>query len=164
MARRGEALWLAPHTMRRNTASAPFRPSRRASRGARTVKFRPRCGSPCHVEARRPDRAPRGVKFPPRRGSPCHGRNGISARKLRGAGRTRLVQRLPSRQCAPSLRPRRPSASMHPGRGECHAAHSAVRLGWQAAACARRPCATPGRRPRPRRRHAWLRRGRSGHP
>ena len=37
MARRGEAVWIAPHAMGRNTASAPFGPSRRASCGVRTV-------------------------------------------------------------------------------------------------------------------------------
>ena len=71
MARRGEAVWLAPHTMSRNTASAPFRPSRRAPRGARTVEP------------------------PPRFVLPSLGRNAISARKQRGAGRTRFVQRFP---------------------------------------------------------------------
>ena len=69
MARRGEAVWLARHTMSRNTASAPFRPSRRAPRGARAVESPPLCGLP------------------------SLGRNAISARKQRGAGRTRLVQR-----------------------------------------------------------------------
>ena len=73
MARRGEAVWLAHHTMSRNTASAPFRPSRRAPRGARAVESPPLCGLP------------------------SHGRNAISARKQRGAGRTRLVQRFPRR-------------------------------------------------------------------
>ena len=34
MARRDDAVWLAPHTMSRNTANAPFGPSRRASRRA----------------------------------------------------------------------------------------------------------------------------------
>ena len=72
MARRGEAVWLAPHTMSRNTASALLRPSRRAPRGGRTVAI------------------------PPRRGLPSHGRNALSTRKQRGAGRTRLVQRFPS--------------------------------------------------------------------
>ena len=75
MARRGEAVWLAPHTMSRNTASAPFWPSRRAPRGARTAQS------------------------PPRFGLPSLGRNAISARKQRGAGRTRLVQRFP-RYCS----------------------------------------------------------------
>ena len=73
MARRGEAVWLAHHTMSRNTASAPFRPSRRAPRGARTAESPPCCGLP------------------------CHGRNAVSAGKQRGAGRTRLVQRFPRR-------------------------------------------------------------------
>ena len=41
MARRGEAVRLPPHTMSRNTASAPFRPSRRAPRGVRTVGMPP---------------------------------------------------------------------------------------------------------------------------
>ncbi len=48
IARRGEALWLAPHTMSRNTAGAPFRPSRRAPRGARTVECPLLCGLPSH--------------------------------------------------------------------------------------------------------------------
>ena len=72
VARRGEAVWLAPHTMSRNTASAPFRPSRRAPRGVQTAESPPRCGSP------------------------PHGRNAVSTHKQRGAGRTRLVQRFPS--------------------------------------------------------------------
>ena len=54
--------------MSRNTASAPFRPSRRAPRGGRTVEIPPRCGPP------------------------SHGRNAISTRKQRGAGRTRPQQ------------------------------------------------------------------------
>ena len=65
--------------MSRNTASAPFRPSRRAPRGARAVESPPLCGLP------------------------SLGRNVISARKQRGAGRTRLVQRFP-RGVGPDLR------------------------------------------------------------
>ena len=58
--------------MSRNTASAPFWPSRRAPRGVRTVECSLRCGLP------------------------SHGRNARSRCWERGAGRTRLVQRFPS--------------------------------------------------------------------
>ena len=62
MARRGEAL-RQRHTMSRKTTSAPFSPSRVDN------TFRPSRKA--------------------RRGLPSHGRNAVSTRKQRGAGRTR---------------------------------------------------------------------------
>ena len=78
MAGRGEAVWQAPpHNEPQHWQRRPFRPSRRAPRGGRTVECPLLCGLP------------------------SHGRNAIPRCWERGAGRTRLVQRFLNFQSPP---------------------------------------------------------------